>query len=84
MLFIFSTPVLIGHLWQLKTVVFLHWCLIFDVLLNDFQLQQNKQMVPGRGRRTHLRRLPRSQDHPPRRSGVDVIKVFTAVSYEFS
>ncbi len=24
MLFIFSTPVLIRHLWQLKTVVFLH------------------------------------------------------------
>ena len=33
MLFIFSTPVLIRHLWQLKTVVFLHWCLICDVLL---------------------------------------------------
>ncbi len=28
MLFIFSTPVLIRHLWQLKTVVFLHRCLI--------------------------------------------------------
>jgi len=26
--FIFPTPVLIRHLWQLKTVVvFLHWCL---------------------------------------------------------
>ncbi len=25
MLIIFSTPVLIRHLWQLKTVVFLHW-----------------------------------------------------------
>jgi hypothetical protein len=33
MLFIFSTPVLIEHLWQLKTVVFLHWCLICAVLL---------------------------------------------------
>jgi hypothetical protein len=22
----FLTPVLIRHLWQLKTVVFLHWC----------------------------------------------------------
>jgi hypothetical protein len=33
MLFIFSTPVLIRHLWQLKTVVFLHWCLIYAVLL---------------------------------------------------
>ncbi len=34
MMFIFSTPVLIGHLWQLKTVVFLHWCLICAVLLS--------------------------------------------------
>ncbi len=24
----FSTPLLIRHLWQLMTVVFLHWCLI--------------------------------------------------------
>ncbi len=30
---IFSTPVLIRHLWQLKTVVFLHWYLICTVLL---------------------------------------------------
>ncbi len=29
----FLTPVLIRHLWQLKTVVFLHWCLICAVLL---------------------------------------------------
>ncbi len=29
----FSTPVLIVHLWQLKTVVFLHWCLIHTVVL---------------------------------------------------
>ncbi len=28
MLLIFSTIVLIRHLWQFKTVVFLHWCLI--------------------------------------------------------
>jgi len=26
-LFIFSRPVSIRHLWQLKTDVFLHWCL---------------------------------------------------------
>ncbi len=32
MMFIFSTPVLIRHLWQLKTVAFLHWCLICAVL----------------------------------------------------
>ncbi len=34
MLFISSIPVLIRHLWQLKTVVFLHWCLIHSVLLD--------------------------------------------------
>jgi hypothetical protein len=28
MLFVFSTPVLIRHLWQLQIVVFLQWCLI--------------------------------------------------------
>ncbi len=33
MWFIFSTPELIRHTWQLKTVVFLHWCLICTVLL---------------------------------------------------
>jgi hypothetical protein len=36
MLFIFSTPVLIRHLWQLKTVVSLHWCLIHAVLFLVF------------------------------------------------
>jgi len=34
MVFIFSTPVLIRHLWQLKTVVFLHWRLICAALLS--------------------------------------------------
>ncbi len=29
----FSTPVLIRHLWQTKTIVFLHWCLRGAVLL---------------------------------------------------
>jgi len=29
----FLTPMLIRHLWQLKTIVFLHWCLIWTVLL---------------------------------------------------
>ena len=33
----FLTPVLIEHLWQLKTVVFLHWCLILAVLLLEYQ-----------------------------------------------
>jgi hypothetical protein len=31
----FSTPVLIRHLWQIKTVVFLHWCLRCVVLLGN-------------------------------------------------
>jgi len=34
-LFIFSTLVLIRHLWQPKTVVFLHRCLILAVLLGQ-------------------------------------------------
>ncbi len=33
MLFIFSTPVIFRHLWQLKTVVLLHRCLIQASLL---------------------------------------------------
>jgi len=33
MLFIFSTPELIRNMWQLKTAVFLHWCLIWAVPL---------------------------------------------------
>jgi hypothetical protein len=32
--YFFSTPVLIRHLWQLKTVVFLHWCLMCAVPLS--------------------------------------------------
>ncbi len=35
MLFIFSMPELFRNLWQLKTAVFLHWCLICAVPLND-------------------------------------------------
>jgi hypothetical protein len=35
MLLIFSTPVLIRHLWQLKTVVFPHWCQICAVLFKS-------------------------------------------------
>ncbi len=34
MLLIFSKPVFIRHLWQLKTAVFLHWCLICAVQLH--------------------------------------------------
>ncbi len=35
MLFIFLMPALIRHLLQLKKVVFLHWCLICVVILNQ-------------------------------------------------
>ncbi len=35
-LFHFSTPVLIRHLWQLKTVVFLYRCQMHGVLLKCF------------------------------------------------
>ncbi len=37
MLFIL-TPVLIRHMWRLKTIVLLHWCLIHAVLLILFQM----------------------------------------------
>ncbi len=36
MLFIFSTLVLIRHLQKIKTVIFLHWCLIHAALLFTF------------------------------------------------
>ncbi len=46
MLFIFSTPVLIRHLWQLKTVIFLHWCLMHAVLfVGEIHSQGTYQMV---------------------------------------
>ncbi len=37
MYFIFSAPVLIRYLRQLKTIVFLHWCIICAVCWNAFQ-----------------------------------------------
>jgi len=43
MLFIFSVPVLIRHLWQLKTFVFLHWCLICTLLLKFNDILQRLQ-----------------------------------------
>jgi hypothetical protein len=42
-LFVFSTLVLIRHLWQLKMFVFLHWCLICTVLL--FQIINSKKFA---------------------------------------
>ncbi len=38
MLSIFSTPVLIRHLWQLEIAVLLHWCLVCAVVLVWFQI----------------------------------------------
>ncbi len=35
-MFIFSTPVFIRHLWQLKTLAFLPWCLIRAVFFRPF------------------------------------------------
>jgi hypothetical protein len=32
----FSTPVVIRHLWKLKTVVLLHWYLICALLLSEY------------------------------------------------
>ncbi len=37
----FSTPVIIKHLWQLTTVVFLHWCLICSVPFVSYQENVN-------------------------------------------
>jgi hypothetical protein len=43
----FSTPVLLRQVGQLKTVVFLHWCLIFTVLLSVKSLKSLIILTPG-------------------------------------
>ncbi len=58
MLSIFSTPVFIRRLWQLKTAVFLHWCLKC-VLFCDFSLNKSCEtslgpMLPPGGRTWQL------------------------------
>jgi hypothetical protein len=45
-MFISSTTVLIRHLWQLKTVVFLHWCLIRVVLLSEMKEKSLIKLPP--------------------------------------
>ncbi len=40
---IFSTPELIRNLWQFKTAVFLHWCLICAIPLE--QIEGNSEKV---------------------------------------
>ncbi len=44
MQFNFSMPVLIRHLWQLKTVVFLHWGLIRPVPLDKLRPKHLKML----------------------------------------
>ncbi len=44
MLFIFSTPVLIRHLWQLKKVVLLHCCFIRAVLLLNLASDEHSSL----------------------------------------
>jgi hypothetical protein len=46
-LFNFSTPVLISHLWQLKTVVFMNRCLLLAVLLK-VRLAFQRQLATGK------------------------------------
>ncbi len=46
MLFIFSTPLLIRHRWELKKVVFLHWCLIYALLFHLMLLIMNNLVAP--------------------------------------
>ncbi len=47
MLFIFSTPELIRYLWQLKTAIFLHWCLMCAVpLIDDSGHDQAHRAIP--------------------------------------
>jgi hypothetical protein len=48
MLFIFSIPVTMTYLCQLKTVVFQHWCLMCIVLLGTFHLCHTNQGGQGK------------------------------------
>ncbi len=41
----FLTPVLIRHLWQLKTVVFLHWCLIICAVPLNKMINANSKYL---------------------------------------
>ncbi len=45
MLFIFSTPELSRHLWQFKTVVFFHRCLICFVLFGQFISYEGNEVL---------------------------------------
>ncbi len=69
MLFIFSTPVLFRHLCQLKTVVFLHWCIIHVVLLEYIIVSMlrllSKLALPARGFSMRIPLLGYNVGQPP-------------------
>ncbi len=48
MLLIFSIPVFIRHLWQLKTIAFLHRCLICTVLVENLQGMSTHRLAVNR------------------------------------
>jgi hypothetical protein len=56
MQFIILTPVLIRYMWQLKAVVFLHWCLICNVLFHNigprFKLKRKTYLSDPSGAHT--------------------------------
>jgi hypothetical protein len=77
MLFIFSTPVLIRHLQQLKTVIFLHWCLIY-VYCDYVKIVFNKAFICQRRVSNEEKSLKTLT------SGPNVIKLFMDIIKEFS
>ncbi len=69
----FSTPGLIRHLWRLKTVVFLHWCLICAILLL-------LQMIGAANRRWGDSRLGRFKATTKINKWSSLLRVFTKLS----
>ncbi len=72
MLLIFSTPVLIRHLWQLKTIVFLHWCLICAPLFLKVQVTNFIFQEFGQGARA--RRLYENDSEDEEEKEVVILK----------
>ncbi len=71
------------HLWQLKTIVFLHWCLIRSVLF--LKTATFSERDSNGARRQGGRRLPGHRDAVETadrlcRPGVNVIKLFFFVT----
>jgi len=60
MWFIFSTPVFISYMWQLKTVVFPHWCLLHAVLLvmKDHIFEKEKHFGHSHQLKSFIRQVP--------------------------